>query len=92
MILRSGSAPKILAAFLASIVQSSEDSIVGNGLDGIILSWNASSERFWGYAAEEVIGKHVKILLPPERAHEFERKISRRSTGTNPSSVLKQCG
>lgn len=59
------------AAFLAAIVQSSEDSIVGNGLDGIILSWNASSERFWGYAAEEVIGKHVKILFPPERAHEF---------------------
>ena len=58
-------------AFLASIVQSSEDSIVGNDLNGIILSWNASSERFWGYTAEEVIGKHVKILFPPERAHEF---------------------
>ncbi|HTM11690.1 MAG TPA: PAS domain S-box protein [Bryobacteraceae bacterium] len=65
------------AAFLASIVQSSEDSIVGNGLDGIILSWNASSERFWGYAAEEVIGKHVKILFPPERVHEFERSLEK---------------
>jgi len=60
------------AAFLAAIVQSSEDSIVGNGRDGIILSWNASSERFWGYSAQEVIGKHVKILFPPERAHEFD--------------------
>ena len=65
------------AAFLASIVQSSEDSIVGNGLDGVILSWNASSERFWGYAAEEVIGKHVRILFPPERAHEFEKNIEK---------------
>lgn len=65
------------AAFLASIVQSSEDSIVGNSLDGIILSWNASSERFWGYTAEEVIGKHVKILFPPERANEFSKNIQK---------------
>ena len=64
-------------AFLASIVHSSEDSIVGYGLDGIILSWNASSERFWGYAAEEVIGKHVSILFPAERAHEFTKNIER---------------
>ena len=65
------------AAFLASIVQSSEDSIVGNGLDGIILSWNASSERFWGYTAEEVIGKHIRILFPPERVQEFECSLEK---------------
>jgi PAS domain S-box-containing protein len=65
------------AAFLASIVQSSEDSIVGNGLDGIILSWNARSERFWGYTAEEVIGKHIRVLFPPARAHEFERNLEK---------------
>jgi len=65
------------AAFLASIVQSSEDSIVGMGLDGIILSWNASSERFWGYTAEEVIGKHLKILFPAERANEFEHNLTK---------------
>ncbi|MEO8050833.1 MAG: PAS domain S-box protein [Acidobacteriota bacterium] len=64
-------------AFLASIVQSSEDSIVGNRTDGIILSWNASSERFWGYTAEEVIGKHVKILMPPARVHEFADQIEK---------------
>ena len=54
-------------AFLASIVQSSDDSIIGTGLDGTILSWNAGSERFWGYTAEEAIGKHIGILFPPER-------------------------
>ncbi len=64
-------------AFLASIVQSSEDSIVGNGLDGIILTWNASSERFWGYTAEEVLGKHVQILMPPARVHEFANQIEK---------------
>src|SRR5579872_1668867 len=65
------------AAFLASIVQSSEDSIVGNGLDGIILSWNASSERFWGYTAGEAVGKHIRILFPPERVQEFERSLEK---------------
>ena len=65
------------AAFLASIVQSSEDSIVGIRLDGVILSWNASSEWFWGYTAEEVIGKHVKILFPPERVEEFAKTIEK---------------
>jgi two-component system sensor histidine kinase/response regulator len=63
------------AAFLAAIVQSSEDSIVGTGLDGRILSWNTSSERLWGYAAAEVIGKHLKILFLPERAHEIDGSL-----------------
>ena len=65
------------AAFLASIVQSSEDSIVGNGLDGIILSWNARSERFWGYSAEEAVGKHIRMLFPPERVQEFASNLEK---------------
>ena len=63
------------AAFLASIVQSSEDSIVGTDLDGSILSWNTSSELLWGYSAREVIGKHLKILFLPERAHEINGSL-----------------
>jgi PAS domain S-box-containing protein len=69
------------AAFLASIVQSSEDSIVGYGLDGILLSWNASSERMWGYTAAEVIGKHIEILFPPERVHEFQCNLEKLHRG-----------
>jgi two-component system, sensor histidine kinase and response regulator len=65
------------AAFLASIVQSSEDSIVGNSLDGIILSWNASSERFWGYTAGEALGKHIRMLFPHERVQEFESSLEK---------------
>jgi two-component system sensor histidine kinase/response regulator len=63
------------AAFLASIVQSSEDSIVGTDLDGSILSWNTSSALLWGYSAREVIGKHLKILFLPERAHEINGSL-----------------
>ena len=64
------------SAFLAAIVQSSDDSIVGSNLDGTILSWNASSERFWGYTAEEAIGKSNTILFPPDRQNEYTDKIA----------------
>ncbi|HEY9230806.1 MAG TPA: PAS domain S-box protein, partial [Blastocatellia bacterium] len=53
-------------AFVASIVESSDDAIIGKTLDGIILSWNQGAERLYGYRAEEVIGKHIRLLTEPE--------------------------
>ncbi len=64
------------SAFLAAIVQSSEDSIVGSNLEGTILSWNASSERFWGYTALEAIGQSNTILFPPDRQNEYTDRIA----------------
>jgi len=64
------------SAFLAAIVQSSDDSIVGSNLDGVILSWNASSQRFWGYSAQEAIGQNNSILFPPGRQHEYDDRIA----------------
>ena len=61
-----GSAEQILK----SIVENSDDAIITKDLDGIISSWNKSAERIFGYAAEEVIGKPVTILIPPERHDE----------------------
>jgi PAS domain S-box-containing protein len=55
---------------LRSIVENSDDAIVTKNLDGIISSWNKSAERIFGYTAEEVIGKPVTILIPPERHNE----------------------
>jgi PAS domain S-box-containing protein len=52
-------------AILASIVEHSEDAIIGKSLDGVIMSWNASAARMFGYSAEEVIGRHVSILVSP---------------------------
>jgi two-component system, cell cycle sensor histidine kinase and response regulator CckA len=62
---------------LAAVVESSGDAIVTKDLDGIITSWNQGAERLFGYAADEIIGKPVTILIPPDR-HDEERMILER--------------
>jgi len=57
-------------ARLAAIVEFSGDAIFTKNLDGIIQTWNASAERLFGYRPEEVIGKPVTILFPPDRLSE----------------------
>lgn len=57
--------------FLASIVESSDDAIVGLNLDGTIASWNRGAERLYGYAAAEVLGHSHALLIPPDRVEEM---------------------
>ena len=52
-------------AFAASIVESSDDAIIGKRLDGSIVSWNGGAERLYGYRADEVLGKNIRILAEP---------------------------
>lgn len=66
---------------LAAIVDSSEDAIVSKSLDGIITSWNKSAQRMFGYTAEEVIGRSIMLIIPPERRDEEDTIISRMKQG-----------
>jgi PAS domain-containing protein len=59
-------------ARLAAVVRSSADAIVGETLEGIVTDWNPAAERLYGYRAEEVIGRHLTMLIPPERLAEAE--------------------
>jgi PAS domain S-box-containing protein len=56
---------------LADIVESSQDAILSKDVNGIITSWNGGAERLYGYRPEEVIGKHVSMLAPPEQCDEI---------------------
>ena len=62
---------------IASIVESSDAAIVSKDLDGVIVTWNKSAEQVFGYTAEEVIGKPITILIPPDR-HDEEPAILER--------------
>jgi PAS domain S-box-containing protein len=66
---------------LASIVDYSDDAIIGKSLEGIIVNWNKGAERLYGYAAEEVMGKPISILLPPDHADELIQIISKLQRG-----------
>lgn len=65
------------ARILAAIVDSSDDAILGKDLDGVILSWNGGAERMYGYAANEMIGRSISRIIPPDRTAEFDAILAR---------------
>jgi len=68
-------------AWLAAIVESSDDAIIGKTLDSVIRSWNHGATQMFGWTAEEIIGQPVYLLIPPELHHEETGIISRLSRG-----------
>jgi PAS domain S-box-containing protein len=60
---------------LAAIVRDSDDAITGKDLEGNIISWNKGAEKLYGYTAEEVVGKNVSFLLPPEKQTETKEVL-----------------
>jgi PAS domain S-box-containing protein len=68
-------------AQLAAIVESSDDAIISKTLMGIIVSWNRGAERLYGYAADEVIGRPIAILVPSDRPDELPKLLGRLRLG-----------
>ena len=71
----------LTARLLASIVESSNDAIISKSLDGIIQSWNAAAERLFGFTAEQAVGRHISLVIPPDRLAEEDQIIASLSAG-----------
>lgn len=66
---------------LADIVNSSDDAIIGKTLDGVVVSWNPGAEKIFGYTADEMIGRTLEPLFPPELYEEEATILARLSRG-----------
>ena len=73
--------------YLATLVAFSEDAVIGKTLDGTIEYWNKAAERMYGYTAEEVIGKSVSIIVPPDRLEEFSGFLNKIQHGERISQI-----
>jgi PAS domain S-box-containing protein len=78
---------------LAAIVESSDDAIVTIDLNGVINSWNSGAQRIFGYAAEEIVGKPITLLIPADR-HDEEvnilERIRRKERGETYDTVRRR--
>jgi len=59
-----------LRSRLAAIVEGSDDAIISTTLDDVVTSWNAGAEALFGYSEQEMLGRPLNLLLPPDRAEE----------------------
>jgi len=78
-------------AFLAAIVEGSEDAIMATTLEGLIRAWNRGAEEVFGYCAEEVIGKHVSLLMAPEWLDELAYFTGQLAQGITVSQYESLC-
>jgi len=65
------------------LIESSDDAIKSKTLDGVIASWNHGAEKIYGYTLEEIIGKNVSILVPPNQPNEMVDLLKKISKGNH---------
>ena len=78
---RNLASPELAPFWLAAIIESADDAIISKTLEGIITSWNMGAQRIFGYTADEVIGKPVTILIPPDHEDEEPAILARLRAG-----------
>ena len=66
---------------LSSIMADSEDAIIVEDLNGTIRSWNKGAQRIYGYSEDEVTGRHISLLTPPDQADEITKILERIKQG-----------
>ena len=66
---------------IAAIVESTDDAVIGKTLDGIITSWNPSAERIYGYSKQEVIGRSISLLVPPDCPNDINDLLNKIQQG-----------
>ncbi len=76
----TGAGWSIFSGF-ASIVENSQDAIIGESLDGTVTSWNKAAEEMLGYSAGEILGRPIALLFPPDRIAEEEQILARLRRG-----------
>ncbi len=76
----------------AAVVQSSHVAIVGWTLDTLVVRWNPAAQRLYGYAKEEIIGKPVSLLIPPDRLDELTSILGqvRRGEAVKPFQTVRR--
>ena len=67
----------------AAVVESSADSIMQQGLDNTILTWNQAAEHLYGYTAKEIIGRSVALLVPPDRREKLQHLVEGAHNGNS---------
>jgi len=72
---------EIAQSRLASLVEWSNDAIVSKNLDGVVTSWNRGAERIFGYLSEEMVGRHISTVIPPDLLDEEDVILSRIRSG-----------
>ncbi|HEU4434263.1 MAG TPA: ATP-binding protein, partial [Pyrinomonadaceae bacterium] len=73
--------PELAQYWLAALIESADDAVISKTLEGIITSWNAGAQRIFGYTAEQVVGKSVTILIPPDHIDEEPAILARLRAG-----------
>ncbi len=76
---------------IASIIENSQDAIIDINLDGVIVNWNRSAERIYGYSAQEVKGRTISMLVPANQMNEITRILARvRRDGSMPRTETQR--